>query len=136
MCSNPASKAHRIFVDSTSESVHGFGREAWGVTAGCDMTGVDAVAAENMLRELYQCEAQNGDGSFFVHIGLSLGASWGEFRRHYDSEGVADCDRAAGDVMSFPPIARRLATLKTGRKGPLIWLNDRIQASGPAKSGT
>ncbi len=107
-----------------------------GVTAGCDMTGVDAVAAENMLRELYQCEARNGDGSFFVHIGLSLGASWGEFRRHYDSEGVADCDRAAGDVMSYPPIARRLAKLNTGRKGPLIWLNNRVEASGSTKSGT
>ena len=81
------------------------------------MTDVDPTEAEAILGELFEEEIEHGDGSFFVHVGLPRSAKWSEFRNHYDGDGVADCDRAAADILSYPPIGERLAKLEVGREG-------------------
>ena len=70
------------------------------------------VEHENILLGHFIDEAENSDGGFFEHIGLPADASWGEFRRHYDKDGVPDIDRAANDLFTYPPIAERVEELK------------------------
>ena len=67
---------------------------------------------ENFLLGHYVDEIENSNGGFFQHIGLPADASWGEFRRHYDKDGVPDIDRAANDLGTYPPIAERIEELK------------------------
>ena len=70
------------------------------------------IEHENILLGHFIDEAENGDGSFFEHIGLPADASWGEFRRHYDKDGVPDIDGAGNDMATYPPIAERIEELK------------------------
>ena len=66
------------------------------------------IRDENILLDHYIDEVDNGDGSYFQHIGLSADASWSEFRRHYDKDGAPDIDRAGNDLASYPPFAERV----------------------------
>lgn len=74
-----------------------------------DSSKLNPVEAENLLRGIYEHEVINGDGSFTDHIGLPRYASWGQYRRHYDCDGMPDADRAASDLASYPPIAEAIA---------------------------
>ena len=73
--------------------------------------------AEDMLLGLYEDEAENGDGSFFEHIGLSPDATWEQFRRHYADRGGPTPERVGNDLATYPPIAQRIAELKSERDG-------------------
>ncbi len=65
-----------------------------------------------LLRNWYDNHAEDGEGEFFLHIGLPRDCSWEAFRRHYTTRKRIDHARAADDLMSFPPIAARLKELK------------------------
>ena len=80
------------------------------------MSDLDPVEAENLLLGFYEEELLNGDGSFADHIGLPRDASWGAFRRHYDKDGLPDSSRAANDLATYPPIARRIAELQAEKE--------------------
>ncbi len=69
--------------------------------------------AEDMLLGLYEDEADNGDGSFFEHIGLSPDATWEQFRQHY-ADGPSP-ERVGNDLATYPPIAQRIAELEVER---------------------
>ncbi len=70
--------------------------------------------AEDMLLGLYEDEAENGDGSFFEHIGLPPDATWEQFRQHY-ADGPSP-ERVGNDLATYPPIAQRIAELKVERR--------------------
>ena len=81
------------------------------------------------VRSLYDDEAEEGDGTFFEHVGLPRDVGWDRFRDHYAiGEDDVDADRAFGDLATYPPIAARIAELKaagfagnsgkTGTTGP------------------
>ncbi len=65
-----------------------------------------------LLRNWYDDYAEDGEGEVFLHIGLPRDCSWEAFRRHYTTRKRIDHARAAGDLMSFPPIIARLKELK------------------------
>ncbi len=65
-----------------------------------------------VLRNWYDSYSEDGEGEFFLHIGLPRDCSWEAFRRHYTMRKRIDNARAADDLMSFPPIAARLKELK------------------------
>ncbi len=65
-----------------------------------------------LLRNWYDSHSEDGDGEFFLHIGLPLDCSWEAFRRHYTTRKRIDHARAADDFFSFPPIVARLKELK------------------------
>ena len=65
-----------------------------------------------ILRNWYDDYAEDGEGEVFLHIGLPRDCSWEAFRRHYTTRKRIDHARAAGDLLSFPPIAARLKELK------------------------
>ncbi len=65
-----------------------------------------------ILRNWYDDYAEDGEGEVFLHIGLPRDCSWEVFRRHYTTRKRIDHARAAGDLLSFPPIAARLKELK------------------------
>jgi len=69
--------------------------------------------AEDILLGLYEDEIDNGDGSFFEHIGLSPDATREQFRQHYT--GGPSPERVGNDLATYPPIARRIAELKAER---------------------
>ena len=73
--------------------------------------------AEDMLLGLYEDEAENGDGSFFEHIGLPSDATWEQFCRHYADCGGPSSERVGNDLATYPPIAQRIAELKAERNG-------------------
>ena len=72
--------------------------------------------AEKMLLGLYEDAADDGDGSFFEHIGLPPDATWGQFRQHYDDRGGSTPERVGRDLETYPPIAQRIAELKAERE--------------------
>ncbi len=76
------------------------------------MTDIDSIEAENLLLGLYEDEVTNTDFEFFEHIGLPRYASWGQFRRHYDKDGLPDVERAFQDLWTYSPVAKRIAGLK------------------------
>ncbi len=61
-----------------------------------------------MLLGLYEDAADDGDGSFFEHIGLPPDATWGQFRQHYDDRGGSTPERVGRDLETYPPIAQRI----------------------------
>ncbi len=65
-----------------------------------------------ILRNWYDDYAEDGEGEFFLHIGLPRDCSWEAFRRHYTTRKRIDHTRAADDLVSFPPIAARLKELQ------------------------
>ncbi len=65
-----------------------------------------------VLRNWYEDYAEDGEGEFFLHIGLPRDCSWEAFRRHYTTRKRIDHARAADDFFSFPPIVARLKELK------------------------
>ena len=65
-----------------------------------------------ILRGWYDDHAEDGEGEFFLHIGLPRDCSWEAFRRHYTTRKRIDHARAADDLLSFPPIVARLKELK------------------------
>ncbi len=65
-----------------------------------------------ILRNWYDDYAEDGEGEIFLHINLPRDCSWEAFRRHYTTRKRIDHARAAGDLLSFPPIAARLKELK------------------------
>ncbi len=65
-----------------------------------------------LLRNWYDDYAEDGEGEIFLHIGLPRDCSWEAFRRHYTTRKRIDHARAAGDLMSFPPMVARLKELK------------------------
>ncbi len=65
-----------------------------------------------VLRNWYDSYSEDGKGEIFLHIGLPRDCSWEAFRRHYTTRKRIDHARAAGDLLSFPPIAARLKELK------------------------
>ena len=71
--------------------------------------------AEDMLLGLYEDEVENGDGSFFEHIGLLPDSTWEQFRDHYANRGGPSSERVGNDLATYPPIARRIAELKAER---------------------
>ena len=80
-----------------------------------------ALAKDNrigLVQGLYDDEAEEGDGSFFLHVGLPGDATWEQFRAHYAvGEGDVDADRACQDLATYPPIAARVAELKAEQRG-------------------
>ena len=71
--------------------------------------------AEDMLLGLYEDEAENGDGSFFEHIGLPPDSTWEQFCEHYADRGGPSSERVGNDLATYPPIARRIAELQIER---------------------
>ncbi len=65
-----------------------------------------------LLRNWYDSHSEDGEGEFFLHIGLPRDCSWEAYRRHYTTRKRIDHARAADDLMSFPPIVARLKELK------------------------
>ncbi len=65
-----------------------------------------------ILRNWYDSYSEDGEGEFFLHIGLPRDCPWEAFRRHYTTRKRIDHARAAGDLMSFPPMVARLKELK------------------------
>ena len=62
---------------------------------------------EQFLRTAYHDEIKNGDGGFFMHIGLSPDATWEQFRAHYPKDVWRGSEKLMGDLMSYPPSAER-----------------------------
>ncbi len=100
------------------------------------MADIDPIEAENLLLSLYEDEVANADFGFFEHVGLARDASWGQFRRHYDKDGVPDSDRVSNDLFTYPPIARRVAELRAEKKSKVISLKDWVKHQGPKKPNT
>ncbi len=65
-----------------------------------------------ILRNWYDDHAEDGEGEFFLHIGLHRDCSWETYRRHYTTRKRIDHARASDDLASFPPIAARIKYLK------------------------
>ncbi len=65
-----------------------------------------------VLRNWHDSYSEDGEGEFFLHIGLPRDCPWEAFRRHYTTRKRIDFDRAGDDFLSFPPIAARLKELK------------------------
>ncbi len=65
-----------------------------------------------LLRNWYDSYSEDGEGEIFLHIGLPRDCSWEAFRRHYTTRKRIDHARAAGDLVSYPPIAARIKELK------------------------
>ena len=65
-----------------------------------------------ILRNWHDDYTEDGEGEVFLHIGLPRDCSWEAFRRHYTTRKRIDHARAAGDIMSFPPMVARLIELK------------------------
>ena len=65
-----------------------------------------------ILRNWHDDYTEDGEGEVFLHIGLPRDCSWEAFRRHYTTRKRIDHARAAGDLMSFPPMVARLIELK------------------------
>jgi len=65
-----------------------------------------------LLRNWYGSYSEDGEGEFFLHIGLPRDCPWETFRRHYTTRKRIDNARAANDFFSFPPIVARLKELK------------------------
>lgn len=82
------------------------------------MADNESIEAENLLLGLYEDQVANADFDFFEHIGLPRDASWGQFRRHYDKDGLPDSERASRDLRTYPPVAKRIAELKLQRDNP------------------
>lgn len=82
------------------------------------MADIDSIQAENLLLGLYEDTAVNADFDFFEHVGLPRDASWGQFRRHYDKDGLPDSERAAQDLRTYPPVAKQIAELKLQQDNP------------------
>ena len=59
------------------------------------------------LLSAYEDAKESGSG-LFKHIGLDPNVSYEEFRAHYDKNGVADIERAAKDLFTYPPVEARL----------------------------
>ncbi len=68
-----------------------------------------------LLRNWYDSYSEDGEGEIFLHIGLPRDCSWEAFRRHYTTRKRIDHARAAGDLLSFPPMVARLKELKAQR---------------------
>ena len=64
------------------------------------------------LRGWYDAHAEDGEGEFFLHIGLPRDCSWEAFRRHYTTRKRIDYARVGADLLAFPPIAARIKELK------------------------
>ena len=65
-----------------------------------------------LLRKWYDDHREEGEGEFFVHVGLPRDCSWEVFRRYYTTRNRIDNARHAGDLASFPPIVARIKELK------------------------
>ena len=65
------------------------------------------VDDELTLLNAYEDAKESGPG-LFEHIGLDPDVSYEEFRAHYDKDGVADIDRAAKDLSTYPPVKARI----------------------------
>ncbi len=63
-------------------------------------------------RNWYDSHSEDGEGEFFVHIGLPEDCSWDAFRRHYTTRKRIDHARAAVDLSTYPPIVARIKELK------------------------
>ncbi len=63
-------------------------------------------------RNWYDSHSEDGEGEFFVHIGLPRDCSWDAFRRHYTTRKRIDHSRHADDLSSFPRIVARIKELK------------------------
>ncbi len=63
-------------------------------------------------RNWYDSHSEDGEGEFFLHIGLPRDCSWDDFRRHYTTRKRIDHVRAADDLSSFPRIVARIKELK------------------------
>ncbi len=65
-----------------------------------------------ILRDWYDDHSEEGEGEFFLHIGLPQDCSWDAFRHHYTTRKRIDYARHGDDLDSFPPIAARVKELK------------------------
>ena len=68
------------------------------------------VDDELTLLNAYEDAKESGPG-LFEHIGLDPDVSYEEFRDHYDNDGMADIDRAAKDLFTYPPVVERIKEL-------------------------
>ena len=73
---------------------------------------IDPVEAENLLLGLYLDEVEHEQWDYFEHCGLPADCSWGQFRRHYDLDGVPDSDRAFQDLTNYPPVKAYIEELR------------------------
>ena len=70
--------------------------------------GPSPVAA---LRGWYEDHLEDEQGEIFAHFGLPRDCTWEAFRKHYTTRKRIDIDRAAADLLSYPPIAERMKEL-------------------------
>lgn len=76
----------------------------------CGGIGPSSLA---VLRGWFNDHQESGHGSeFFVHAGLPVDCSWSDFLDNYKTRGRIDLARHIQDLVSFPPIARRIHELK------------------------
>lgn len=55
----------------------------------------------------------DADAEYLQHIGLPKDAAWGRFQSHYAvGEDDVDADRATNDLVTYPPVAKRVAELQ------------------------
>lgn len=69
------------------------------------------------LRDWYEDHKADG-GGYFEYLGLPAHATWPQFRDRYVKDGVTDIDKAAEDLVNYPPIRASIAELEAaeGRK--------------------
>ncbi len=65
-----------------------------------------------ILRNWYDDHREDEEGEYFLHVDLPRDCSWEAYRRHYTTRKRIDRERAADDLMSFPPIVARVKELK------------------------
>ena len=97
---------------------------AWGVRGNAARPGEARERAREMVAMIakeVRIEALRGwyddrDPEFLEHVGLPADVTWDEYRAHYTA-GLDDIDmeRAANDLMTYPPIVTRLAELTAER---------------------
>ena len=71
-------------------------------------TEIDPIEAENVLLSWYEDSAQPDGQGFLEFVGLPLDASWGQFRRHYDADGMPDIEKLGEDLASFHLLPKEL----------------------------
>ena len=108
MNKTPVRKRRRA-VDKDGEA-SGNGKVPGGKPQTMSVTGPDGKAHyylrvdddDLMLLRTYEDAKENYPG-FFEHIGMDPDVSYGGFRDHYDKGSVADIDRVAMDLFTYPP---------------------------------
>lgn len=82
-----------------------------------DVNGIIEVAQTELAKmeniDIVRGLYDEADAAYLKHVGLPKGASWDQFRSHYaTAEDDVDADRATNDLVTYPPVAKRIAELQ------------------------